>query len=61
MDEQQRKIIEELKQMWYRTNEAIEELTEIVKKISETSFLRAMSEVDFDKAIGFVGKAKTKR
>lgn len=61
MDEQQRKIIEELKQMWYRTNEAIEELTEIVKKISETSFLRAMSEVDFDKEIGFVGKAKTKR
>ena len=61
MDEQQRKIIEELKQMWYRTNEAKEELTEIVKKISETSFLRAMSEVYYDKEIGFVEKAKTNK
>ncbi|EOW6324701.1 hypothetical protein ACOZPU_000962 [Listeria monocytogenes] len=61
MDEQQRKIIEELKQMWYTTNEAIEELAESGKEISETSFLRAMSEVDFDKEVGFVGKPKTKR
>ncbi|WP_260451952.1 MULTISPECIES: hypothetical protein [Listeria] len=31
------------------------------KKISEASFLRAISEVDFDKEIGFVGKLKTKK
>lgn len=61
MDEQQRKIIEELKQTWYTTNEAIEELAENGKKISEASFLRAMSEVDFDKEVGFVGKPKTKK
>ncbi|MCB5953271.1 hypothetical protein LI951_14440 [Enterococcus sp. BWT-B8] len=60
MDEQQRKIIEELKQTWYTTNEAIEELAENGKKVSKASFLRAISEVDFDKEIGFVGKPKTK-
>ncbi|MGC6768814.1 hypothetical protein [Enterococcus sp. LJL51] len=60
MDEQQRRIIEELKQTWYTTNEAIEELSENGKKISKASFLRAISEVDFDKEIGFVGKPKTK-
>lgn len=61
MDEQQRKIIEELKQTWYTTNEAIEELAENGKKISKASFLRAISEVDFDKDIGLVGKPLTKK
>jgi hypothetical protein len=36
-------------------------LAENGKKISEASFLRAMSEVDFDKEVGFVGKPKTKK
>ena len=61
MDEQQRRAIEELKQRWYTTNEAIEALAENGKKISEASFVRAMSEVDFEKEVGFVGKPKTKR
>lgn len=61
MDEQQRRIIEELKQTWYTTNEAIEELAENGKKISKASFLRAISEVDFDKDIGLVGKPLTKK
>lgn len=61
MDEQQRLIIEELKQMWYTTNEAIEELAENGKKVSKASFLRAISEVDFDKDIGLVGKPLTKK
>ncbi|MBC1253103.1 hypothetical protein HB791_10905 [Listeria welshimeri] len=47
--------------MWYTTNEAIEELAENDKKISEASFLRTMSEVDVDKEVGFVSKPKTKR
>lgn len=61
MDEEQRKIIEELKQTWYTTNEAIEELAENGKKISEAAFLRAISKVDFDKEIGFIGKPLTKK
>jgi len=61
MDEQQRRIIEELKQTWYTTKEAIEELAENGKQISKASFLRALSEVDFDKEVGFVGKPKTKK